>query len=312
MKNNKILPIVAGVTTSIIFGFSFLFTKEALDSVNPFDLLSFRFGTAALILILLRFMGIIKTDYRGKNIKALFVLALFQPVLYFIFEIMGVSRTTTSEAGIMMALIPIVVTCFASIFLKEIPSKPQGVSIFISLLGVCFVVLMKDVSTSGSMIGIFFLIGAVLCAAILNILSRKLSVSFKPAEITLFMMCTGAVFFNGISIFKHGIKGDILSYITQLKEIKVIVAVLYLGILSSVVAFFLTNYNLSKLEASRAAVFANLTTVISVIAGVFIRKESFSIYQFLGTCLILLGVWGTNYYGEKKEHILKERDAIVE
>ncbi|QEK12775.1 DMT family transporter [Crassaminicella thermophila] len=312
MKDKKILPILAGVTTSIIFGFSFLFTKEALDYINPFDLLSLRFGTAALVLISLRSMGIIKTDYKGKNIKALFVLALFQPVLYFIFEIMGVSRTTTSEAGIMMALIPIVVTCLASVFLKEIPSKPQVASVFISLFGVCFVVLMKDMSTSGSILGIFFLIGAVFCAAILNILSRKLSISFKPAEITLFMMCIGALFFNGISILNHGIKGDMLNYIIKLKEIKVVIAVLYLGVLSSVVAFFLTNYNLSKLEASRAAVFANLTTVISVFAGVFIRKESFTIYQFLGTCMILLGVWGTNYYGEKKEIRIKARDALVE
>ncbi|QZY53759.1 DMT family transporter [Crassaminicella profunda] len=307
MKSNKILPIIAGITTSFIFGFSFLFTKEALDTIQPFDLLSFRFGTAAFLLILLRIMGVIKIDYKGKNIKALLVLALFQPVLYFIFEIMGIARTTTSEAGIMMALIPIVVTCLASVFLKEIPSKLQIASIILSLLGVCCVVLMKDVYSSGSVLGMIFLVCAILCAAILNILSRKLSISFKPVEITFFMMCTGAVFYNGISLFKHGVNGDFISFIMPLKEIKVIISILYLGILSSVVAFFLTNYNLSKLEASRAAVFANLTTVISVVAGVFIRKEAFSMYQFLGVCMILLGVWGTNYFGEKKERKLKGR-----
>ncbi|MCT4620143.1 MAG: DMT family transporter [Marinisporobacter sp.] len=307
MKSNKILPIISGIATSFIFGFSFLFTKEALDAIEPFDLLSFRFGVAAFVLILLRIMGVIKVDYKGKNIKALLVLAIFQPVLYFIFEIMGIAKTTTSEAGVMMALIPIVVTCLASVFLKEIPSKLQGISIIISLLGVLCVVLMKDVYSSGSIVGITYLIGAVLCAAILNILSRKLSISFKPVEITFFMMCTGAVFFNSISFLKHGMSGDFMALIIPLKEVKVITSILYLGVLSSIIAFFLTNYNLAKLEASRAAVFANLTTVISVVAGVFIRKESFTTYQFLGVCMILLGVWGTNYFGEKKEIALKGR-----
>ncbi|TCO74532.1 DMT family transporter [Marinisporobacter balticus] len=312
MKYDKILPILAGMITAIVFGFSFLFTKEALVAIAPFDLLSFRFGTATLVLIFLRFMGIIKTNYKDKNLKVLFILALFQPVLYFIFEIMGLSRTTTSEAGIMMSLIPIIVTCLASVFLKEIPSKPQVLSIFLSLIGVFIVILMKDIYTSGSLLGILFLIGAVLCAATLNILSRKLSIEFKPVEITFFMMCTGAIFFNGFSFINHGIKGDLTNVFMLFGDTKVIIAILYLGVLSSVVAFFLTNYNLAKLEASRAAVFANLTTVISVIAGVFIRKESFTIYQFVGTCMILLGVWGTNYYGEKKEKLSSNRDVIIE
>ncbi|WP_053956495.1 DMT family transporter [Inediibacterium massiliense] len=308
MKEKKILPIIAGLVTSFIFGFSFLFTKEALDTINPFDLLTFRFGTAALALIILRCIGIIRIDYKGKNVRALLILALFQPSFYFIFETLGIQKTTTSEAGVMMALIPIVVTCLAAIFLKEIPSKPQVFSISISVLGVILVVLMKSTDGSGSFIGLLLLLCGVLCASILNILSRKLSMSFKPVEITFFMMCTGAVFFGGISFISHLVKGNVEEMFLSLKEPKVMIAIFYLGILSSVVAFFLTNYNLSKLEASRAVIFSNLITVVSIVAGVLIRKEPFGIYQFIGTGMILIGVWGTNYYGEKKHQLPTNKD----
>ncbi|WP_129600824.1 DMT family transporter [Anaerophilus nitritogenes] len=309
MKDNKILPIIAGLVTSCIFGFSFLFTKEALDTIDPFDLLGFRFITAALALIFLRCIGIIKIDYKGKNIKALLILALFQPSFYFIFETLGIQKTTTSEAGVMMALIPIVVTCLAALFLKEIPSKAQMLSICISVLGVIVVVLMKSTDEKGSFIGVFLLLCGVLCASILNILSRKLSISFKPVEITFFMMCTGAIFFGGISFASHLLKGNLGNIFVPLKETKVWIAIFYLGILSSVVAFFLTNYNLSKLEASRAVIFSNLITVVSIVAGVLIRKEPFGIYQIIGTCMILIGVGGTNYYGEKKYTISTNRDV---
>ncbi|WZL71918.1 DMT family transporter [Clostridiaceae bacterium 35-E11] len=310
-KDHKVLPILSGIMTSSIFGFSFLFTKEALNTVDAVDLLGFRFGIAALVLIILQQTKVIKINYKGKNIKALLVLSLFQPVLYFIFETVGVSKTSTSEAGIMIALVPVVVTCFAAIFLKEIPSKSQLFFIFTSLAGVLCIIFMKDQGKeSGSFIGILYLAGAVLCAATLNILSRKLSTSFKPVEITFCMMWVGAIFFNGVAFVKHGIAGDIMGYFTSLGDRKIWVAILYLGILSSIVAFFMVNYTLSKLEASRAAIFTNLTTVISILAGVLIRKEPFSIYQFIGGCLILLGVWGTNYYGAKKEKIDQLRDIM--
>lgn len=312
-KYYKILPILFGIITSCIFGFSFLFTKEALDTVDAVDLLGFRFGLAVLVLMGLQWSKIIKINYKGKNIKALLILSLFQPVLYFIFETLGVSMTSTSEAGIMIALVPVVVTCFAAIFLKEIPSKSQLFFVLTSLLGVSCIILMKDNgSQGGSLMGILYLLGAVLCAATLNILSRKLSTSFKPVEITFCMMWVGAIFFNGVALTKHAVAGDIMEYFMPLGDGKIWVAILYLGILSSIVAFFMVNYMLSKLEASRAAIFTNLTTVVSVLAGVFIRKEAFSLYQFMGGCLILLGVWGTNYYGAKKEKAIQFKDRISE
>jgi len=54
------------------------------------------------------------------------------------------------------------------------------------------------------------------------------------------------------------------------------------------------NYMLSKIPASNSSVFSNLTTVVSIIAGVFIRHEAFHWYQFAGSVVIILGVWGTN------------------
>jgi drug/metabolite transporter (DMT)-like permease len=69
-----------------------------------------------------------------------------------------------------------------------------------------------------------------------------------------------------------------------------------LGVLSSVGAFLLANYTLSKLPAAQTSVFANLVTVVSVIAGVFFRGESFGYFQLLGAIMIILGVFGTNYF----------------
>ncbi|RKD22364.1 Permease of the drug/metabolite transporter (DMT) superfamily [Caminicella sporogenes DSM 14501] len=298
-EKEKYLPYLAGVGMSLIFGFSFLFTKEALSGIGPFHLLGFRFGIAALTLSLLKIFKIINVDYRGKGLHKLIAIALAQPVTYFIFEVFGIKMTTASESGMMIALIPVVVTVFAAIFLKEYPSKIQIIFVGLSVVGTIFIIIMKSSEIGSNISGIIVLLMAVLCASIFNILSRKYSAEFKPVEITFAMMWIGAIAFNFIAVLEHLLKGEITRYFEPLLNYKVLSSILYLGILSSVIAFFLVNYTLSKLEASRSAVFANLSSVVSIIAGVLIRHEPFYWYQFVGAVMILTGVWGTNYFGSK-------------
>jgi len=295
------LPILAGVATSLIFGFSFLFTKKALDYLDIFHLLALRFAFATLLLTILKVLGIIKIDFKGKRLGLLILLGICQPVVYFICETIGLELTTSSEAGMMIALIPVLVTILGAIFLQEFPDKKQLFFIIISVIGVIFIIVMKDNTEANSnLLGIFILLGAVFSAAFYNIISRKSSLQFKPIEITYLMMLMGAGVFNSISIFNHFRKGTITNYLVPLTNLDVLFAIFYLGVLSSVLAFFLVNFTLSKLEASRSAVFANLTTIISVIAGVFFRAEPFYWFHLVGGLMIMMGVWGTNYYGRVK------------
>lgn len=300
MKSSKYLPYIAGIAVSIIFGMSFMFTKQALDSFSTFHLLAFRFTLASLALTVLAIFGVIKIELKNKPIKELLLLCLFQPITYFICETIGVKLTSSSQAGMMIALIPVVVTLMAVVFLKENPSRTQILFVVVSVLGVLFIIALSgDLSASASLLGILALLGAVLSGGTFNILSRKLSTHFKPVEITFIMMWVGALCFNAIALANSIRQGNVTGYFNGFSSWQAVSAILYLGILSSICAFFMLNYMLSKLTASSSAVFSNLTTVISIIAGVFIRHEPFHWYQLVGGAMIILGVWGTNYYGIK-------------
>ncbi|MGK0467042.1 DMT family transporter [Clostridium sp.] len=297
--NNKtnILPILSGILTSAIFGLSFLFSKKALNIVDPFTLLSFRFLVAFIIMSMLKLLRIIKINYKGKSIKNLIAIGLTQPITYFVFESYGIQLSSSSQAGLMIALIPIFVTILSAYALKEIPSKLQCGFILISVSGVMFIVIMAGSSSSGgSLLGIFLLLGAVLSAALFNILSRKYSEKFSPVELTYAMMAMGAVFFNLVSIYNHITANTLAQYFSPLKNKNFLLPIAYLGILSSVIAFLLMNFTLSKLEASKSAIFANLATIVSIIAGVVLLHESFKLYHVIGSILILIGVFGTNYF----------------
>lgn len=103
------------------------------------------------------------------------------------------------------------------------------------------------------------------------------------------MMIIGAVFFNIVGL----IMNPSLSYFSPLFDVKTLLPLIYLGVLSSVVAFFLINYVLSQIPASKASILGNLTTLIAIIAGVIVFNEPFGPLKILGSVLILIGVYGT-------------------
>ncbi len=290
----KILPVLAGISIALIFGLSFLFSKEALSSLAPLELLAHRFSLATVILVLLMVFKVIDIKFRPKMIKDLFPLVLFQPIVYFLGETYGVKQTTATEAGLVIALIPIVVTFLGNIFLHEKATKKQWIFIWLSVIGVAMIIFSDTGVVFGEhSVGIIYLMVAVIAAAFYNILSRKLSNTYSPIEITFVMMVTGAIFFNIINFSTMPQKAV---YFSAYYNYKTLLSLIYLGGLSSVVAFFLLNYMLKQLPASRAATFINLTTIVSIIAGVGFRGERFEIIQLLGGGLILLGVCGSNLY----------------
>lgn len=288
------LPALAGIALSLIFGLSFLFSKEALESLEPFELLAHRFSIAVFLLFLLKVLGLINFNFRPGMLRDLLPLALFQPIIYFLGETYGVKLTTASESGLVIALVPVAVTFLGNYFLKEKATWQQWTFIWISLIGVgSIVVAHSGISFKAHSVGISYLLAAVIAAAIYNVGSRKLSKNYSPIEITTIMMGTGAVIFNILYLSSLPQK---VGYFSAFLNLKTIFPLIYLGGLSSVLAFFLLNYMLKKMPASRAANFVNLTTIVSVLAGVIFRGERFGVIQILGGLLILFGVWGSNRY----------------
>ncbi len=278
--------------THIIYGFSFMFSKIALGVADTFVLLAVRFTVAFLSLSILWATGIIKLNFKGKKIGGLLLMGLFQPLLYFIFEQYGIIYTNSAISGIMIALVPIAAIGLSFIFLHEKPSKKQILFSLVSLIGVILISLTGS-SGQNTLLGFILLVGAVLCAGGFNILSRKLSSNFTPFERTYVMMALGSAGFTLTALIKLG-TGFFPSVVTACTDFGFITAIFYLSILSSVVAFASYNYATTYLTTAKATSFANITTVVSVLAGVILLSESFTLLQALSCVLILIGVFGVN------------------
>ena len=293
MKNKQLTGSLCALAANIIFGFSFLFSKVALGFAHPLIILAIRFTVAFAVLNILWLFRIIKLDFRGKPKKKILLMAIAQPLLYFIFELYGINSTSSAISGVIISLVPVAVLMLSTVFLKE---KPTASQVLFSLLSLGAITAISTLSNNGgksSLWGILLLLGAVICAAVFNILSRSESKHYSPFERTYMMFLVGTVGFNIIAV--AGLGGNYITELyTAISSPSLWGAIAYLSVFSSIAAFMLYNYSTSLISAVRSASFSNIITVVSVLAGILILKETLSVPQLVCCALIIIGVFGVN------------------
>ncbi len=299
-KNKGVLGIFCALAANIIFGFSFIFSKTALSVSHPLTILAIRFTVAFLFLNILWFFGAFKINPRAFKSPTLWLMGLAQPFLYFIFELYGLSLVSSALSGVIISLVPVAVMLLSAVALNEKPTLVQWGFTLLSIVGVSAISIVSNDGAKNYFKGIILLIGAVICAGIFNVLSRKQSSCSTPFERTYAMFFIGCIGFNIIALATLREK-YIPSILESVTNTKFIVAIIYLAIISSVLAFLLYNFATANITAVQAASFSNIITVVTVLAGVIILRERLNLISYLLCAVIILGVWGVNRFSKTQK-----------
>jgi len=302
MKKSVVLHgVMCAVACQVLFGFSFLFTKKVTLSVSPMVLLSWRFIVAFLLFTACAAAGVVKLDFKGKSLVPLVCVAVFQPTLYFIGETFGIKLTTASESGTIIACIPIAVLISSAVFLKEPPTKRQIAGVSIAAAGILVIVLTKGMEATFNPLGYAMLMLAVLSHSLYSVFSQK-ACRFTSVEKTYVMVAFGAVIFTAAALFESLMTGTTAYYLMlPFKDTDFLVSVIYLGLGCSVAAFVFYNAAISSIGTNRTASFIGISTVVTVIAGIVLLKEEFSMLQRAGTALVIIGVYIANSAALKRK-----------
>lgn len=303
-KNKIIIGCACALICEFLFGLSYLFTKQATTVYSAVTLLGWRFLIAFIMMNLCLLAKVIKINLKGKNLAPLFAIAIFQPIIYYISEALGISLTTTSESGSVIACIPITTLIASSLILKKKPTKMQIIGVCITLTGVLSCVLAKGFEASFNPFGYVMLFSAVVSYSLYSVFVEKAE-EFTSLEKTYIMLTFGTIAFNAAALVEHMQAGTLMEYVTlPFRNLDFFIAIVYLGIGCSFLAFFLSNLAIAYLGTNRSASFVGISTVVSILVGIVILKESFSTIQIIGTILVIAGVYIANIIlPEKCSHV---------
>jgi len=287
----------------VIWGLSFVASKAALETIPPFSLIFFRFVLAGILFLAVAAFrgGLPRLTLRDH--RKLFVMALFEPGLYFIFETIGLQYTTAQKAALIIAAIPVSVTLFARVFIKERIPVVSMSGVFLSLCGIGVLVVGDtgfEWSLGGALAGDLLIMGAVVTASLYMVVARDLGRTCSAWHITLFQILYGAVFYAPLFMLEVGH----LDF-ARMSPYSIWAAV-FLAVFATVAAYLCYNFGLTRIEASRAAVFINGIPVVTAVAAWAILGEMLNVVQAVGGFMVLVGVWLTNSL------VRKEKPAMLD
>lgn len=298
---NKIwIGCLCAIGCEVFFGLSTVFTKYATDSASELALLGWRFFIAFVTMNILLLFKWIRIDLSGRKLFPLVRIAIFSPVLYFLLETIGISRTTASESGAFFACIPVVALIASTLILKKKPSGRQVIGIGITVIGVLVTVIAAGMEASFSWSGYLFLSLAIISYSLYCVYVEKAE-EYTGIEITYVMLLCASTSFVVMSVAEAALAGTLGHLFTlPMASPGFAVAVFYQGIACSILAFFMSNVAIANIGVNRSSSFIGVSTIVSVAAGVLFLGEAFSWFQVAGVALILIGVYSANT-GEVQE-----------
>ncbi|MDO8657761.1 MAG: DMT family transporter [Candidatus Levybacteria bacterium] len=298
MKSKR-LAILALISASIIWGLTGPIMKQTLVHVPIFTLAFIRFGAAALLLFPFVYN---KLTIKKEDLPLLILCAAFGVTFNIAFFFLGLTLTSALNTGMIISTIPIVTLIFGALFLKEKITKKLIIGGIFGLLGIG-IIIGKDVLQNGlyiSPIGDFIILISMFSFVIYEILSKKLFKKYHPLTITFYAFLIGSISFFPASFYEFR---NVQNWMANL-PLSAILGIIYGIFFSSLSAYSLWQWGLSKIDVSRAGFFFYLDPIASTLGAVLILSEKITEPFILGAILIFLGLFFAE--GRLPYHLLVE------
>lgn len=285
MKNSALIPVLALITAMILWASSFVALKIAVQSYDPMVVIFGRMFVASLffLLIVRRFRGI---EWKIRDIKWMILMALCEPCLYFLFEVKAIENTTASQAGMITAILPLLVAIGARMFLKEYLHGLTVAGFVLSIFGAVWLSIggSATLSAPNPPLGNFLEFVAMVCATGYTLILKRLTAFYPPLLLTGLQAVSGSIFYFPLLFLPSTRLPDEWLPIPALM-------ILYLGLFITMGAYGLYNFGVSRISASKASAFVNLIPVFAVIMGWMILDERFTFSQCAASGCVLVGVF---------------------
>lgn len=296
----KTKSLLGVIFADVMWGLSYVWSGKLLLSMSPISIISIRtliaVFTLGLFVLFTRQSMKIHTKRDGFTLA---LLALFQPVVYFIFEMNAIKLSSPTFVALIMCCVPILVPLEMYITEKIKPNPRLKYGIAISVIGVVAIIMGDNAEHSQlikSPLGVVLAIGGVLCATGYTIVVRRLTNRYSPITITAYQNIFGLLFF--IPIF---FVFDYQNFLQIEFTAETIRSLIILGVVCSTLAYLFYVNSIKNLGASTTTLINYLSPIVTAIGAYFIFSERLLPIQILGIVVTIAGlIYGTSAIKSKK------------
>lgn len=265
---------------------------HGVSVLSPTLLATVRFAIASAV-----FFPIIVRTQRGatpilrSDLPVFLLLGQLGIAVYFWLQYTGVQLTNSGLAAVLVVgLIPLATMVVSGIALGEPLGVRKAAALALGAVGVVVVVSQRGLEVAletGFLFGALCLIANAACFAVYSTLVRGLRARYSSLLITAAMTLSGTL---GLLLLSS--VGEDWASLSALSTGQWL-AILYLSLVCSVIAYFFYNFALSRLEASKAAVWVYLEPPVAIVLGALLLGETLALQTVAGGLVILASLYLT-------------------
>ncbi|MFE0561882.1 DMT family transporter [Priestia megaterium] len=283
MKNTLLGSIYLALAASI-WGGMYVVVKVVVAVIPPLELVWIRYVIAILALVII---GLIKRQswrINKRHIPLIVAIGVIGNAISIVTQEYGTMLSSAQMGAIITSSTPAFMVIFARLILKEKLNMKKGISICLATIGVLLIVGNGHINMSSQLGGISLLMAA-LTWALMSILIKRVPNSYSPVVITTYSILVAILV---LTPFVYKGLGEI--HISKLADPTIGGGLLYLGIVSTALAFILWNRGLQLLNASSGGLFFFFQPLVGTLLGWLLLGESIGGTFWIGSFLILSGV----------------------
>ncbi len=287
----------------VIWSFSGIAVKHALDILPPFTLIIFRFVPSVLLMLVIglccRRSSLLALQPLQRRDLPLFLIAGFcQPFLYYMLETFtydALNSPTIAET--LLSTSPLISPILAGLLLRERVSRYNIIGILVSTAGVFVLTLVGSHDYSiGNYWGILLAFSAVTSAVIDSIMMRKVPASYSSLSFVFYAQLISLFFFIPVWFLREGPTALAAIDWTQLASISSplsisLLCVGYLIVFASIIAFVIFCAALRQIGVTRANAFNNIRPAFTALWMLLFFGEALPWAKWVGMAMIIVGLF---------------------
>jgi drug/metabolite transporter (DMT)-like permease len=280
----KLGSYVLLVVLSVIWGLAFVAIRRADFELSPVNLTLLRWMiVSAGFLVLYPAIVKPKSKFERKDFPRLLLVAMTSVVIYHLALNAAETTVDASLAGLLISLAPLTTVILSSVVLHEKVGRVVWVAVALAVVGAA-AISSPDVSfSSGSLAGPPLVVVAALSSAVFTVASKPLVAKYGPFAIAAWSAFLGTAIL--LPLASQGL-------VAQAESLSAYgwTAVLYLAILSTVLANLIFYTLVQNTQLSKLGVQLYLVPLVSAVGGILILNEGIPATTVAGGALLLVGV----------------------
>jgi len=287
--SNTLKGIGFAVLATLIWSGNFIIARGVIKDIPPVTLGFYRWLSATIIIAPFAWkyffaeIRVIKQRFLFFVLAAVTGVSMFNTFVY----IAGHHSTAINMAILGTCSSPIMSVILARIFLKEKIPVLRVTGIIVCIAGI---LLLLSKGNIGNLIsfkftkGDWWIMAAALSFAVYNTTVKKKPQAMHPVNFLFTVFLLGTIILLPFYISELNSKGGIAINTANLSTI------LYLGLGTSVICFYIWNKAIVALGSGRTALFGNLIPVFSSIEAVFFLGEKITPIHIISFILVVAGL----------------------